>query len=409
MDSAIGDVQKAGASREIASAPLRARLQARRPEIEEAVLARLHGISGSSQVGGPEHAEYVEGLQAAISAALDYGLEAIERAERGTARPVPVALLAQARRAARSGVSLDTVLRRYFAGYTLLADFLLEEGQQGDLLPPVALKRLLRTLAPLFDRLLAAVSEEYAREAQGRPGSAEERRIQLVRRLLDGELLDVSELAYDLDANHLGLLATGPGAAEAARRLAASLDRRLLVVRPEEETVWAWLGSRRPTDPGELERLAAVLPPEISLAIGEPGEGLAGWRLSHRQAAAALPLARRGPGLPVRYRDVALLASMLQDDLLTASLHRLYLAPLEQERDRGEVARRTLRAYFAAGRNVSSAAASLGVDRNTVANRLHAVEETLGRPLGACATDLNAALELRAVVQPPERHAWAPR
>jgi DNA-binding PucR family transcriptional regulator len=72
----------------------------------------------------------------------------------------------------------------------------------------------------------------------------------------------------------------------------------------------------------------------------------------------------------------------------------IYLAPLAAERDGGAVARRTLRAYFAAERNISSTAAALGVDRRTVRNRLRAIEELLGRPLGEAAPDLEVALRL---------------
>lgn len=95
---------------------LHARLQARRPEIERDVLSRVYGVSDPT---GVSNSEYVDGLRAAVSAALDFGLAAIERGER-RAPPIPAALLAQARVAARSGVGLDTVLRRYYAGHSLL-------------------------------------------------------------------------------------------------------------------------------------------------------------------------------------------------------------------------------------------------------------------------------------------------
>jgi hypothetical protein len=334
------------------------------------------------------------GLRAAVSAALDYGLAGLERGEQ-RAPQIPVALLAQARLAARNGVSLDTVLRRYFAGYALMRDFLIEEAGQESLLQGDALKRLLRAQATIFDRLLAAISEEYVREEECRLDSSEERRAARVQRLLDGELLDASELGYDFDAHHLGLVAAGPGAAGAIRELAASLDTRLLVVRRDESSAWAWFGARRDLDPAELQRIAAAsLPAQVALALGEPAEGLDGWRLTHRQACAALPIAIRSPGSVVRYADVALLASILQDDVLTTSLRRLYLEPLAKARDDGEALRGTLRAYFAAGRHVSSAAATLGVTRHTVTKRLRAIEELLGRPLGACSTELDAALRL---------------
>jgi DNA-binding PucR family transcriptional regulator len=105
-------------------------------------------------------------------------------------------------------------------------------------------------------------------------------------------------------------------------------------------------------------------------------------------------VAQRGPQHLVRYADVALLASLLGDDVAATSLQAIYLAPLQVERDGGAVARQTLRAYFAANRNVSATAARLGVKRHTVTNRLRSVESAVGRPLEACASELEAALEI---------------
>lgn len=372
-------------------AELRERLNARLAEIERAALSRAYGVSDPRETADPE---YLDGLRAAVSAAIEYGLTAIEEGERNPPA-IPAVLLVQARVAARNGVGLDTVLRRYFAGYTLVGDFVLEEAQEGDLLHGAALKRLLRAQATVFDRLLAAVSEEHARESEARRDTTKEHRRELVERLLAGERLDPSELAYDLEAVHLGLVAKGPGAEVAGRELAAALDRRLLSICPGGQTVWAWLEGRRPFDHVELGRLLpSTIPPGVVLALGEPGEGVSGWRLTHLQARAALPIAQRGSEPFVRYADVALLASMLQDDLLATSLRQLYLAPLQGERDGGEALRQTLRAYLTAGRSVSSAAAALGVKRHTVTNRLRAIEERLERPLDSCVAEIDAALRL---------------
>jgi hypothetical protein len=239
------------------------------------------------------------------------------------------------------------------------------------------------------------VGEEYTREAEKRPSTSEERRAERIERLLAGESLDTTGLAYDFERFHLGLIGTGPGTEEALRGLAVALDCRLLTVCRGEGTMWAWLGARRSIDMDELSRhVRAQWPAQAILAIGEPGEDLSGWRFTHRQARAALPVALRSAEPVVRYADVALLASILQNDLLATSLHRLYLEPLEGDRDGGEAARQTLRAYFAAGRNVSSAAAALGVNRNTIASRLRAIEEAIGRPLAACGPELEATLRL---------------
>ena len=78
---------------------------------------------------------------------------------------------------------------------------------------------------------------------------------------------------------------------------------------------------------------------------------------------------------------------------------RLYLAPLEEGRD-GDNLRNALRAYFQAGRNVSSAAAALGLNRRTLSKRLQAAERILGRPLESLAADLEIALSLEAL-EPP--------
>jgi len=180
------------------------------------------------------------------------------------------------------------------------------------------------------------------------------------------------------------------------QELAKRLGRRLLADRPGEEPVWAcWLGGSRPLEAEEVLRALGDVPSgSVVVTLGEPGEGISGWRLSHRQARAALPIAERRGAAVLRYADVAVEASILRDDLGTTSLRQLYLEPLEGMRDGGKAARETLRAYFATERNSSSTAALLGVDRRTVTNRIRAVEELFGRPLQDFATDLEIALRL---------------
>jgi hypothetical protein len=378
-------------SLERARSELAERLRARRGEIEEALLTRTYAIADPKEASDPE---YVQGLRAAVSAALDFGLSAVEHGEERSPQ-VPVLLLAQARLAARNNIPLDTVLRRYFAGYTTLGDFIVQEAGAANL-KEAWLERLLREQAALFDRFLATVTEEHSREGDAGRASVEERRAEKVRRLLDGELVDSTGLGYELDGHHLGLIAVGPGAQEVLRSLAGALDRRLLSIRHDETTVWAWLGGRRPLDAELLEsRIASGLPREDHLAMGEPGEGSAAWRLTHRQARAVLPVALRGNRPVVRYGDAALLAAVLQDDLLATSLRQLFIEPLTRERDEGAMALETLRAYFAAKRNATSAAAALGISRQAVNGRLRMIEERLGRTINGSGLELEVALRRR--------------
>ncbi len=353
-------------------------------------MTRIRAIDDPAQVSDPV---YAEGLREAVEAALGYGLACLaEGQERDPL--VPPVLLTQAQLAVRSSVSLDTVLRRYFAGYSLLGDSLVTEAEAVGLKGGM-LKAMMREQSTVFDRLVHAIGEAYRSEEAGRIESAERRRAKLVDRVLAGQLIDHSALAYDLEAFHLAVVAAGPEAARALRELATRLDRRLLLVTRGDAAVWAWLGGRLSFSERPLEEaLASDWPAAIRLGLGEPAEGILGWRLSHRQAQAAFAVALRCGEPAARYGDVALFASMLQDDLLVSSLHRLYLEPLACDSDEGATLRATLRAYFAARRNVSSAASALGVSRKTVNRRLRAIERRLGRQLHTCTAEVEAALLL---------------
>ena len=150
-----------------------------------------------------------------------------------------------------------------------------------------------------------------------------QRRADLVERLLAGEPLDASELGYKFEGSHLGIVLCGPRQKDSLALLARVLEARLLTVTPEEGLTWAWLGTRSPLDSIDAFEVAKSSLPETSLAIGEPADGSSGWRLTHRQARAALPLTQPGSTPAVRYAEVALLAAAVQDDLLTTSLQRL--------------------------------------------------------------------------------------
>jgi hypothetical protein len=349
-------------------------MDARATDLEAGVLARAHAIADPGAVADPT---YGQRLDAALRAAIGYALTGLEAGERRPP-PLPEAILAQARLDARLKVPLDTVLRRHFAVDALFGDLLAEESERAGV-PADLARRLRREGTTRFDRLLDAVGDEYAREAQIRPLGSAGRRRECVKRLLAGELVvaDV-DLNYDLDQVHLGVMAEGEGA-----------------VQREEEPIWAgWLGGARPLASAEAaRRLREIDHAGVVISLGEPASGLTGWRFGHLQAKAALPIAVREGGV-VRFADVTLVAALRRDELIATSLRRLYLDPLEADRDGGITTRETLRTWFRCERNISSTAAALGVDRRTVRNRLRAVEAQVGRPLGEMALDLELALRL---------------
>jgi PucR C-terminal helix-turn-helix domain/GGDEF-like domain len=369
------------------------RLRARLPEIEGAAYTRLRGVADAPDRPGPD---YTEGLRAASSAALCYLLEGVESGDGPSLRPPP-AVLVQARMAARNGVGLDVVMRRCFAGFSLFGDFLMGEVERLELVEPELPKRLLREQVGLFERMLGAVAEEHRRETSGHSASRE-RRLRLTERLLAGELVETAELGYELSATHVGIAAMGPGSKKVLRGLATAMDRRLFCLPREQQVNWAWLGGRGPLEmEALLTHASSSCTSQVSLAIGEAAEGLEGWRLTHRQAVAALPLALRGSDPVVRYADVALLASVLHDELLATSLRKIYLDPLSSERDGGQALRETLLAYFEAEGSPVAAAAKLGITRQTVTNRLRLAERRMGRRLGSNTPALQAALQMRTL------------
>jgi hypothetical protein len=389
------DVHYHGRTLAEARAGVLERLCSRRAELEEAIFARF--CDGLLDSPGGEDAEYVAGLRAALTASVGYGLRGIAEGE-GWSGPIPAEVVAQARRAARAGVSLDTVLRRYVVGHTLLEDFFMEEADRGDFSGQSgAARQLLRAQASLLDRLLDAITGEYREELERARESPERRRVERVRGLLAGAALDTADLGYNFDRWHLGMIASGAGAVQAVRDVAAEVDCRLLSVSYDDGTVWAWFGGQRRLPVTDLEpMLSGERPTSVVLAVGEPAQGIDGWRLTHRQAQAALLVAlrRAKPRRLTRYADVALLALALRDEAQARSLIEVFLSPLDSRRDGGVVLRETLRAYFAAGRNASSAAAALGVARHTVENRLRAVEQALGRSLQTCLAELEVALRV---------------
>lgn len=388
-------------SAEAVRAELVARLQARSGEIEEAIVARIRALSDPMEIDDPE---YRSGLRATVAEAVRYAMMTIERGQDWSG-PIPPAAAAQARLAARSGVRLDTVLRRYAAGDRLLGEFIMDETRR---FPSDALRQVLRLQGPQVDRLMAAVAAEYMDEAEQIRRSPAQRLAGRVQRLLTGEQpADVGSIEYELDAWHLGLVVAGQRAEAAAHTLASALSRAPLVVGRGNGVAWAWLGGRRPLAVAEVERcVSAGLLGDVSLAVGEPRNGLGGWRLTHREAQAARLVMLRRPRRFVRASEVTLLAAILGDESLAKSLRATYLAPLDELGDSGRVLRDTVRAYFAAGFNAAAAAAALQVDRHTVQRRLRKVEEALDCLLHECHAEIEVALSLEELDEEGSAERW---
>ena len=250
------------ASQTIIRAELASRLRGKSAEIEGRIVTRIRGMS---EPIGDEDTSYLEGLRVAVSEALSYGVDCVEKGGSWSA-PIPPGVIQQAHRAARERVRLDTVLRRYAAGNKMLEEFIVAEA--GDI-PRETLCRILSDQGPQFDRLMGSVAAEYEREMERVGRSSAQKRVDCVLRLLSGDdLEDGADLDYDFDVWHIGVIFAGGKAEATARLLSERLGYRLLHIQRDSDIVWGWLGSKRqPAIATLVDTLPESLPSGMSMAV----------------------------------------------------------------------------------------------------------------------------------------------
>lgn len=361
------------------------RLRENAAEMEEMIFDRICALERSASKAPLP----LRGVKSIVRSALAYGIDSVELSGHPSHHAPPI-VIEHARKAAWRSVPLETLYNRYFAGYSTFQHFLLRQSDSIEVA-----REIHGRLDIAYQRLVQAVAEEHKRERQRRNRSSDLRRLERVQELLSGECLEAPDLQYPFDATHVGIVASGPKISSTIRQLLKPLGLQALVVSPAPDKVWAWVVVRKTLSSKELrKRLPVDLPSDVCISVGESAQGLVGWRLTHGQAEAASDIASKGGSKVLLYDEVAVLVALTRDELLKNALNTRYLAPLAHAKDGGQILRDTLRAYFVADRNSRSAAAALGVSRQTVANRLHQVEDRIGKPLSECAAAVDAALRM---------------
>jgi hypothetical protein len=304
-----------------------------------------------------------------------------------------------ARAAARVG-DLKALLSGYRIAHMVLWEAWLGLIEGSDAEQPVRYE-LLRYGSKFFFRyagmLSDYVSDSYQVELEQSLRSGEQRRFQVVKGLLEGRSSLSAELDLNLEQRHLGLIAWGEGAQDAARELAAILARPLLSVSPFEHVRWGWLSGAQELRPAWEAAVKELAPPAgTGVAIGLEGPGESGFGATHRQAQRARRIALRVGLSVVLYADVAVEALLGDNPADARAFVEHELHGIDDDSVASQRIRETIAAYFAAEHNAASAAAALGVHQQTVANRLRAAEERLGRPVSSRRVELETALRLRA-------------
>jgi hypothetical protein len=353
------------------------------------------------RAGAPEWAEVPE-LDAALRSGARESILAELVAMQRDGRPperFPDVDAEGARRNARFGVPLNLAIWLYSVGHEVQweAWFRAVERDERD---PETRRALLEAGSRFFFEYANAISrfatDEYMRERDLLVRGLEQRRVSLVRELLEGADVDPGLLDYELDGRlHTGVVAWGPEAADGVRELAARLDRRLLLVGAAEGLWWAWLGAAGELGEQGMRALRGFEPAEGSrLAIGSEAAGLEGFRATHGEALSAHRAAQATDERLTVFEDVALEDLASRDPDRARSFAARELRGLDGSDTRSRRLRETIEAYFACGQNAAAAAARLGIHEQTVGQRLRVVEERIGRTVASRRAELEIALRV---------------
>ena len=262
-------------------------------------------------------------------------------------------------------------------------------------------------VADVVEAVVARHGQVYAKLHRTR----RERRRQLLTQILDGSIDEATEeldreLGYSLADTHLALLIDADHGSPSAADIAALRDavdaRGTLVIEHTARTWVVWLGRPGGFGPEHLERLRGALAETgLTVAVGDPGQGLAGLRRTRQRALDAARV-QRALGVAGRRclwaREVRLETLLLADRERAREFVADELAPLSASDPFTRRLRETLLAWLTTG-SYNGAAACLGVHENTVRNRLRAAQELLGVSLVRRRTELVVALRLERVLR----------
>ena len=120
---------------------------------------------------------------------------------------------------------LAALLQTYRIGHAVAWDAMIETINAMDDLDRQARTDLLlvcsRYTFAYIDRVIPFVTEEYTRERDRLMLGRAQRRVQLVRDILDGAVVDGGELGYELATSHRGVIGWGDETEDALQLLAA--------------------------------------------------------------------------------------------------------------------------------------------------------------------------------------------
>jgi DNA-binding PucR family transcriptional regulator len=214
-------------------------------------------------------------------------------------------------------------------------------------------------------------------------------------------------LGYELRRHHVAMrVSSGASEVEGLERAVGEAAAALaggepLVIASGAARFDVWCGSFDPPATDALERYEP--PPRVLVALGKPGEGVAGFRSSYGEAKQAARIgALIGDSKPsvTSYARVELISLLASDLPRARAFVASQLGPLAITGGTAERLRETVLAFLVSGGSPTRVAEELFVHKNTVAERIKRAEEMLGRGVNESPVELEAALTLAAGLGP---------
>jgi PucR C-terminal helix-turn-helix domain/GGDEF-like domain len=344
-------------------------------------------------------------------------LASLRRSEHELA--LPPQALDLARSIARRGLEVRVLLRVYLNAHHGVFEYIsqaVEQVEDGPVPREEGLRTVWRRADLWMDESIEALIETFYEERQRDLAGSAARRAELVDAIIEGTDVDAAEASTTLihplhhwqtafmvwsDVVHRH---TPSMLQRAAEDLAGAFSGAALLTQLSgSRDLRCWVAT--PSQPTEetLGRLGPSRHEGVSVAVGRPALGCAGFRVSHLDARAAQHLAVQAELAPrfTDYREVELLCIALADrDALTRMASR-EVGPLCLADKNLAPVRETVLAFLRNRMNVEATAERLFVHGNTVRYRLAKAEELLGVQLADRSRHVELALQYVAYFGPP--------
>jgi len=329
----------------------------------------------------------------------------------------PTAAVEYARRLAQRGVPVNALVRAYWLGQdTLLRRSLGEVRRQGSdpEVASLAGQRIVEITFGYIDWMSQRVVISYENERDQWLQNRNAVRAARTRELLAGDSVDMAAaeaaLGYRLAQRHVGIVvwtrirASGEDELSPLERFVIRLAERVSCpVRPlfvpcDDSSAWAWLpiGRCAGIEP-EVIRLSAGSGGRVMVAVGEPAQGIDGFRITHTQAVQTQAVALLGGACAPQvtmFGQVGVAALLSADVEAARAWVSQVLGPLATDDDHCARLRETLRVFLATGGSYTASAAELAMHKNSVKYRVEKAGQERGRPIRGDRLEVELALHV---------------